>query len=233
MERVYGDYLRNHDLANQRLARLQSVPQVSLWLNECHTYASDITTAWDLDSLLVKPVQRVLKYPLLLKTLLDATPADHPDYSALAIAMKQMTDISVRINESKKRAELLDQAVNRPSKKKDFDVSSGLTRAFGRRSEKLRQQVGMADAVEDFEYKAIAEKFGGQLFQLQVVMRDMEMYKKSVEEFIRQYSRIIEVIETMIELGPSAAPKTESKWRKFAMTIRQMTAIIYVDHVSN
>jgi len=232
MERVYGDYLRNHDLANQRLARLQSVPQVSLWLNECHTYASDITTAWDLDSLLVKPVQRILKYPLLLKTLVEATPADHPDYSALAIAMKQMTDISIRINESKKRAELLDQAVNRPNKKKDFDVSSGLSRAFGRRSEKLRQQVGMADAVEDFEYRAIAEKFGGQLFQLQVVMRDMEMYKKSVEEFIRQYSRIIEVIETMIELGPSTAPKTESKWRKFAMTIREMSAIIYVDHVS-
>jgi hypothetical protein len=232
MEKVYGDYLRNHDLANQRLARLQDVPQVALWLNECHTYASDITSAWDLDSLLVKPVQRILKYPLLLKTLLEATPPEHPDYSALEVAVKQMMDVSFRINESKKRAELLDQAVNRPTKKKDFDVSSGFSRAFGRRSDKLRQQVGMADAVEDFEYKAIAEKFGGQLFQLQVVMRDLDMYKKSVEEFIRQYSRITEVIETMIDLGPSTSPKTESKWRKFTMTIREMTAIIYVDHVS-
>jgi len=232
MEKVYGDYLRNHDLANQRLARLQDIPQVSLWLNECHTYASDITSAWDLDSLLVKPVQRVLKYPLLLGSLFEATPADHPDYSALEVAVRQMKEISGRINESKKRAELLDQAVNRPNKKKEFDVSSGFSRAFGRRSDKLRQQVGMADAVEDFEYKAIAEKLGGQLFQLQVVMRDMEMYRKSVEEFIRQYSRVTEVIETMIELGPSTVPRTESKWRKFTMTIREMAAIIYVDHVS-
>jgi len=233
MEKVYGDYLRNHDLANQRLARLQDIPQVSLWLHECHTYASDITSAWDLDSLLVKPVQRVLKYPLLLGSLFEATPADHPDYTALEVAVRQMKEISGRINESKKRAELLDQAVNRPNKKKEFDVSSGFSRAFGRRSDKLRQQVGMADAVEDFEYKAIAEKLGGQLFQLQVVMRDMEMYRKSVEEFIRQYSRVTEVIETMIELGPSTVPRTESKWRKFTMTIREMAAIIYVDHVSS
>lgn len=232
MEKVYGDYLRNHDLANQRLSRLQNIPQVHLWLNECHTYASDITSAWDLDSLLVKPVQRILKYPLLLKSLLEETHTDYPDYPALEIAVKQMMDVSYRINESKKRIELLDQVVSRPAKKKDYDVSNALSKAFGRRTDKLKQQVGLSDAVEDPEYKAISEKFGGQFFQLQVVMRDMEMYKKTTEDFIKQYNRYIEAIEEMVDVGHNNSPEMEAKWRRLALTIREMTAIAYMDHVS-
>lgn len=232
MEKVYGDYLRNHELANQRLAKLQNVPQVSLWLNECHTYASDITSAWDLDSLLVKPVQRILKYPLLLKSLLEETPNDHADFSALEIAVKQMMDVSYRINESKKRAELLEQVVNKPAKRKEIDVSTALSKAFGRRNDKLKQQVSLSDAVEDPEYKAISEKFGGQFFQLQVVMRDMEMYKKSTEKFVQQFNSYIEAIEEMIDVGHHNNPEMEAKWRRLSLTIREMTAIAYMDHVS-
>ncbi|KAI7127504.1 hypothetical protein KC316_g17411, partial [Hortaea werneckii] len=53
MNEVYGFYLRNHDAANQRLAVLKNTPSVKCWLDECHNNASDITSAWDLDSLLV------------------------------------------------------------------------------------------------------------------------------------------------------------------------------------
>lgn len=232
MEKVYGDYLRNHDLANQRLAKLQDVPQVSLWLNECHTYASDITSAWDLDSLLVKPVQRILKYPLLLKSLLEVTTSEHPDYAALEIAVKQMMEVSYRINESKKRAELLEQVVKRPAKRKEYDVGVALTKAFGRRNEKLKQQVSLSDHVEDPEYKAISEKFGGQYFQLTVVMKDMENYKRCTEEFIKQYNRYIEAMEEMIDVGHHNNPEMEAKWRRLTLTIREMTAIAYMDHVS-
>jgi len=232
MEKVYGDYLKNHDGANQRLLKLQPLQPVSVWLHECHTYASDITSAWDLDSLLVKPVQRILKYPLLLKSLLEVTPSDHPDHTALKMAVKEVMDMSHRINESKKRAELLDQVVNNRYKRREFDASLGLSKAFGRRTEKLRQQVGLSDAVEDPEYKAIAEKFGGHFFQLQVVMRDMDMYRRSVEEFMKQYNAYVEGLEELMDNGLSTSPEIESKWRKFAMTIREMTAIAFADHVS-
>lgn len=230
MEKVYGDYLRNHDYANQRLSKLQTVQQVSVWLNECHNYANDITSAWDLDSLLVKPVQRILKYPLLLKSLLEQTPDDHPDFTALELAVKEMMNVSHRMNESKKRAELLDQVVNK--QKKETDRTLGLSKAFGRRTEKLRQQVGLSDAVEDLEYKRIAEKFGGNYFQLQVVFKDVEKYRTVTEKFMTNFVRLVETMEEIMDMAPVKRPDLEVKWRKVAMTIREMNAIAFIEHVS-
>lgn len=229
MEKVYGDYLRNHDYANQRLSKLQNVHQVSVWLNECHNYANDITSAWDLDSLLVKPVQRILKYPLLLKSLVEQTPEDHPDFTALEMAFKEMMNVSYRMNESKKRAELLDQVVNK--QKKETDRTLGLSKAFGRRSEKLRQQVGLSDAVEDLEYKRISEKFGGNYFQLQVVFKDVEKYRMVTEKFMKVFTRLVESMEEMMDLAPSKRSDMETKWRKIAMKIREMNAIAFAEHV--
>ncbi|KAK1034154.1 hypothetical protein LTR33_016630, partial [Friedmanniomyces endolithicus] len=88
MDQVYGAYLKNHDAANQRLTALKNTPTVKCWLDECHNNASDITSAWDLDSLLVKPTQRVAKYPLMLQQLFESTPRTHPDYEALKSAAK-------------------------------------------------------------------------------------------------------------------------------------------------
>ena len=123
MEKIYTEYLKNHDAANQKLLQLQNNQKVQIWLKECKAYASDLTTAWDLDSLLVKPVQRILKYPLLLDQLLEVTPNDHPDYTALESAAKEMKEVSMRINETKKRADIMVQANNNSSRKrKDSDM---------------------------------------------------------------------------------------------------------------
>ncbi|KAI9728998.1 MAG: hypothetical protein M1828_000083 [Chrysothrix sp. TS-e1954] len=228
LEKIYTEYLRNHDSANERLQKLQKSEKVSLWLNECQNYAIDITDAWNLDSLLVKPTQRVLKYPLLLNSLMDNTPDEHPDYLALQLSVKEIMNASSRINESKRRADLLEQVVSHRGKK-DNDKTLGLGKAFGRRTEKLKQQIGMSDAVEDPEYKKVTQNFGGQFFQLQVVRADIEKYKQEAQIFMRQYNRLVEAIEAMIDIAPSQCPEIESKWRKFAMTVRELTAIAFVD----
>uniref|UniRef100_A0A8C5UAT5 Dynamin-binding protein n=1 Tax=Malurus cyaneus samueli TaxID=2593467 RepID=A0A8C5UAT5_9PASS len=61
----------------------------------------------DLGSLLIKPVQRVMKYPLLLHELLNSTPASHPDHKALQDALFAMKNINVNINELKRRKDLV------------------------------------------------------------------------------------------------------------------------------
>uniref|UniRef100_A0A8C3EIG2 Dynamin-binding protein n=1 Tax=Corvus moneduloides TaxID=1196302 RepID=A0A8C3EIG2_CORMO len=61
----------------------------------------------DLGSLLIKPVQRLMKYPLLLHELLNATPASHPDHKALQDALFVMKNINVNINELKRRKDLV------------------------------------------------------------------------------------------------------------------------------
>lgn len=232
MEKVYSEYLKNHDHANQRLHKLQKADKVKLWLNECHQYAKDITAAWDLDSLLVKPTQRVLKYPLLLNSLFELTPADHPDHIALRAANLEIRKVSSRINESKKRAELLEQIVSTRGRK-DVDLSKGITKAFGRRKEKLRQQVGVSEAFLDDEYRAIAQKFNGHLVQIEVVMKDYERYKSDATEFIKRYNQLVEVIEEIIDIKESPNPEIESKWRRFATTIRELTAIAFADHMAD
>ncbi|KAI4187470.1 MAG: hypothetical protein L6R41_002796 [Letrouitia leprolyta] len=231
MEKVYADYLKNHDAANQKLAQLQKNDKVQIWLKECRAYAHDLTAAWDLDSLLVKPVQRILKYPLLLDQLLETTPENHPDFTKLDVASREMKGISMRINEMKKRADLMEQVTNN-RKRKESDVRLGLSKAFGRRTEKLRQQVGLSDMVEDKAYNAVSEKFGSHFFQLQVVMRDVEMYTNDVQLWMNRFSDFVMAIENHIDVAQSSYPEVESKWRKFRMSTREMSMTALTDHVN-
>ena len=232
MEKVYAEYLKNHDAANQKLQVLQKNPKVQIWLKECRAYAHDLTAAWDLDSLLVKPVQRILKYPLLLEQLLEATPENHPDYTALDIAVREIKGISMRINEMKRRADRMEQ-VTSSRKRKESDVRIGLSKAFGRRTEKLRQQVGLSDMVEDKAYSAVYDKFGSCFFQLQVVMRDVEMYTHDVQDFMNRFCDFVVAMEVHIDVGQTSYPELESKWRKFRMSTREMSMTALTDHVSS
>ncbi|KAJ5180556.1 hypothetical protein N7492_003766 [Penicillium capsulatum] len=229
MEKVYADYLRNHDAANKKLQVLQSNPKVAIWLKECREWAADLTGAWDLDSLLVKPVQRILKYPLLLSELLESTPKDHPDYLNLATALKEVTNISVRINEMKKRADLVGQVVGR--KRKESDVRAGLSKAFGRRTEKFRQQVGLSDMFEDKEYDALSQRFGDGFFQLQVVMRDVEMYVRETQSAMDQFDEFASSIEGVIDAYQSSYVELESKWRRFRVSVREIMTVALPEHL--
>ena len=232
MEKVYAEYLKNHDAANQKLQALQKNPKVQIWLKECRAYAHDLTSAWDLDSLLVKPVQRILKYPLLLEQLLEATTENHPDYTALDIAVREIKGISMRINEMKRRADIMEQVTSN-RKRKESDVRIGLSKAFGRRTEKLRQQVGLSDMVEDKAYSAVYDKFGSCFFQLQVVMRDVEMYTNDVQVFMNRFCDFILAVEAHIDVGQTSYPELESKWRKFRMSTREMSMTALTDHASS
>uniref|UniRef100_A0A673HVB1 Dynamin-binding protein n=1 Tax=Sinocyclocheilus rhinocerous TaxID=307959 RepID=A0A673HVB1_9TELE len=61
----------------------------------------------DMGSLLIKPVQRVMKYPLLLAELWNATPTDHPDNRPLQEALTTVKIINFNINEFKRRKDIV------------------------------------------------------------------------------------------------------------------------------
>jgi len=58
---------------------------VKVGLGECNQVAKDLTQAWDLDALLVKPVQRITRYQLLLAQLSRIPPPITLTYEALAL----------------------------------------------------------------------------------------------------------------------------------------------------
>lgn len=55
---------------------------------------------------MIKPIQRVMKYPLLLCELCGSTPPGHPDRGALEEAFAAVKGINVNINELKRRKDL-------------------------------------------------------------------------------------------------------------------------------
>ena len=62
--------------------------------------------AWDLQSLLIKPVQRVLKYPLLLDKLVETTSSKHDDRVSVMNARETMGQVAQDINEVKRRKDI-------------------------------------------------------------------------------------------------------------------------------
>ena len=60
-----------------------------------------------LRDLLAVPVQRILKYHLLLHVMVKSTPETHEDYKSYQQAYETMLDVSAYINEAKRDAELM------------------------------------------------------------------------------------------------------------------------------
>ena len=56
-------------------------------------------------SWLIKPVQRLCKYPLLLRELLSHSPEGHPDHESIRIAKEKIDEVVDAVNEGKRLAE--------------------------------------------------------------------------------------------------------------------------------
>lgn len=59
----------------------------------------------DLESYLIKPVQRLCRYPLLLKEILKTTPTTHADYQPLSEALTKINEAVAKVNDFKGKAE--------------------------------------------------------------------------------------------------------------------------------
>ena len=228
IEQVYGEYLRNHEFANQRLAKLQAMPNVEIWLKECGQQIQDITKAWSLDSLLVKPVQRLLKYPLLLKQLIDNTPEDHPDYKTLNTAFSEITDASHRMNDFKKRGDLVDNFLNR--KRKDSEPKFNLGKFL--RSEKLgKAGFSNTTSFDDPLFNELVESWGDNYMGLQIIMRDYRFHGQELQRMLEQFIQYIGAMEAFLDVGQTSHYEIESTWRKFALAIREIAATALTEHV--
>ena len=229
MEKVYTEYIRTRHPANKRLEVLQTSPAVREWLKECSENSSDITNAWSLDALLVKPIQRITKYPLLLTQLVEATPLAHPDYEFIRKALVEVTEVNIRINDVKKHTELVDQVLNR--KRKESDVRNGLTKAFGRRAEKLRQHVGINEIYEDSEYAKIKINYDNNIAHLFLVTKDCQGYIDAMKEWVDRICGVAAAAETWVDVGHTSYPQAESKLRQFAIVVRGVHSIALPDHI--
>lgn len=91
--KMYTQYCSNQDQALMTVERCRKKSKAFDQFLRDVEY-SDAVHGLSLGAYLIKPVQRICKYPLLLKSLLDCTEGDHPDKANLGNAMKKMAEVS-------------------------------------------------------------------------------------------------------------------------------------------
>ncbi|KAJ8335784.1 hypothetical protein SKAU_G00391260 [Synaphobranchus kaupii] len=113
LEDVYKVYCYQHDEANILLKSYEKDEEIKQHFKTCILSLKQIydregkANLLDMGSLLIKPVQRVMKYPLLLGELWQATPDDHPDNRPMKEALTAAKIINLNINEFKRRKDIV------------------------------------------------------------------------------------------------------------------------------
>ncbi|KAK3541492.1 hypothetical protein QTP86_027255 [Hemibagrus guttatus] len=120
---VYDEYCGNHEKAQRLLLELNKIRSVRTCLllfgsillfwffaphQNCMLLGGRKNTEVPLEGYLVAPIQRICKYPLLLRELLKRTPKKHSDYSMVHESLQVMKAVCSSINEAKRQMEKLE-----------------------------------------------------------------------------------------------------------------------------
>ncbi|XP_073441817.1 rho guanine nucleotide exchange factor TIAM2 isoform X2 [Dendrobates tinctorius] len=97
--KLYSGFCANHIKVQKVLERARTDPAFKDFLDARNPTKQHSST---LESYLIKPVQRVLKYPLLLKELVSLTDHESEEHYHLTEALKAMEKVASHINEMQK-----------------------------------------------------------------------------------------------------------------------------------
>ncbi|XP_078269088.1 rho guanine nucleotide exchange factor 38 [Rhinoraja longicauda] len=113
LEEVYKIYCYHHDDTNSLLEMYDKDEEIQQHIRTQVDVLKKIyqeqgkSSLLDVGSLLIRPVQRVMKYPLLLSELFKSTPELHADHKPLEEALQAVVHINTNINEFKRRKDLV------------------------------------------------------------------------------------------------------------------------------
>ncbi|KAL0969264.1 hypothetical protein UPYG_G00224700 [Umbra pygmaea] len=114
--KLYSGFCANHTKVQKVLERAKTDRAFKQFLDARNPTNQHSST---LESYLIKPVQRVLKYPLLLRELVSLTDTDSEEHYHLTEALKAMEKVASHINEMQKIYEdygsVFDQLVSEQS----------------------------------------------------------------------------------------------------------------------
>ena len=184
MERPYKHYITRHPAALSHLQSLPQTPAFTAYLSQTKTAVSSLTHAWDLPSLLIKPVQRLLKYPLLLAAIMDETSDTHTDKENLRIARLNMEEVARNVNEGRRRAEVVKEVLSSKKKPAAVNVAVNVTRMKSLRHAVVPGKPPLS-SMQDANGEAV------QVERMQVEL-------KRTEQFAQQFAKdIVEWARTM------------------------------------
>uniref|UniRef100_A0A4X2LBZ8 Dynamin-binding protein n=1 Tax=Vombatus ursinus TaxID=29139 RepID=A0A4X2LBZ8_VOMUR len=192
LEGVYKIYCQNHDEAIALLEIYEKEEKIQKLLLEYLENLKSLYSEWgctnyiNLGSFLIKPVQRVMRYPLLLMELLNSTPESHPDKVPLTNAVLAVKEINVNINEYKRRKDLVlkyrkgdeDSLMEKISK---FNIHS-IIKKSNRVSSHLKHLTGFAPQIRDEAFEETEKNFRMQERLIKSFIRDLSLYLQHIRE---------------------------------------------------
>eukprot|EP01125_Pyxidicula_operculata_P013829 TRINITY_DN458_c0_g2_i1.p1 TRINITY_DN458_c0_g2~~TRINITY_DN458_c0_g2_i1.p1 ORF type:complete len:1090 (-),score=341.39 TRINITY_DN458_c0_g2_i1:138-3407(-) len=135
--KLYFKYIRYYSQTSDTLKSFMKYPNYVDFLSDKETKLGSTVQSY-----FILPVQRLPRYEMLLKALLDKTPEDHVDYENLQHALKSVHSVNMYIEERQKVELAHDQVIGilREQKKRMAGVfgPSGL---FGRKVEQANTNI--------------------------------------------------------------------------------------------
>ncbi|XP_049320305.1 dynamin-binding protein isoform X3 [Astyanax mexicanus] len=192
LEEVYKVYCQNHDDAISLLETYEKDESIQKHVLECLENLRAIYRGWgktnyiNLGSFLIKPVQRVMRYPLLLMELLNATPQSHHDRKQLEDAVLSVKEINGNINEYKRRKDLVvkyrkgdeDRLIDKISKLSMHSIIKKSNRV----SSHLKHLTGISPQIKDEAFDDAEKRFRLQERLIKSFIRDISLYLQHIRE---------------------------------------------------
>ncbi|KAF6108298.1 dynamin binding protein [Phyllostomus discolor] len=192
LEGTYKVYCQNHDEAISLLEIYEKDERIQRHLQDSLADLKSLYNEWgctnyiNLGSFLIKPVQRVMRYPLLLMELLNSTPESHPDKVPLTSAVLAVKEINVNINEYKRRKDLVlkyrkgdeDSLMEKISK---LNIHS-IIKKSNRVSSHLKHLTGFAPQIKDEAFEETEKNFRMQERLIKSFIRDLSLYLQHIRE---------------------------------------------------
>uniref|UniRef100_A0A8C5HJZ3 Dynamin-binding protein n=1 Tax=Gouania willdenowi TaxID=441366 RepID=A0A8C5HJZ3_GOUWI len=192
LEEVYKIYCQNHDDAISLLESYEKDESIQRHVLECLERLRAIYREWgktnyiNLGSFLIKPVQRVMRYPLLLMELLGATPEGHHDRPQLSKAVLAVKEINGNINEYKRRKDLVmkyrkgdeDTFIEKISKLSMHSIIKKSNRV----SSHLKHLTGISPQIKDEVFDETEKRFRLQERLIKSFIRNISLYLQHIRE---------------------------------------------------
>ena len=98
-------------------------------------------SCFNMGSILIKPVQRILKYPLILNELLKCTEEEHQDKADLKEAVTLMSDVAAFINETKRKKDIVEKYKCEEESTLSRKISKISIHSIGKKSSRMSQKL--------------------------------------------------------------------------------------------
>ncbi|CAB3363327.1 Hypothetical predicted protein [Cloeon dipterum] len=160
---VYTNYCTNNDNSLALLMKYADSEDIQKVFRKGIETLQMQVSCFDMSSIIIKPVQRIMKYPLILNELYKSTHEEHRDKAGLLEAVKIMSEVASYINEAKRRQDIVsrylgDGSPSFSSRMARFSFHS-VAKKSSRLGAKLSSSLGMSNTVRDELFEECARTF--------------------------------------------------------------------------